>query len=317
MDVGAINYDMSDPGMFYGKSTRAHSTLNFNGWNQFTTNPNWTKFWSTPDLDAVLSSYSGGYWPGRFGWWFDQGLGQGFAVIHQRCMCWLKGKAVVVIDQVCSWDEKQRGEHGPLRLETNWALAPAPVKIDPENHRAWTTHPESNLLLLFPLLPPGAQISVHEGETEPWLGWAGTPDRSMVNHPQAPLLSVACEDWTEWEGIYVTVLIPFAGTSLPEVQAEVLRPAESGAPWRLKLKWSTGETDTLYWSEIAVAGGGTTKMLGRMEDFNTDASMLWLNREPAGNPTRGSALDGTRFAWTTDETAPVHISGSNHRASTG
>lgn len=307
MDPGAINYDMSDPAMFYGKSTRAHNTVSFNGWNQFSANPDWTRFWTTPACDAVASSYSGGYWPGRFGWWFDQALGQGFAAIHQRSLVWIKDRAAIVIDNLCAWDEEKRGDHEAPSVEFNWTLAPAPVRLDPEQRRAWTEHPEANLLLLFPRLPADATMAVHVGETDPWRGWAGTPDRSMAKHPAAPLLTVESKSWRDLMGSYVSVLVPFAGTTVPQVRAEVVPPAAAGAPWRVELLWGDGSRDTLYWSEIAAAGDGTTKMLGRLDGFDTDASMLWLRRDAAGKTTAGAALDGTRFRWSDSRTAQANV----------
>ena len=307
MDPGAINYDMGDPAMFYGKSTRAHNTVSFNGWNQFSANPDWTRFWTTPDCDAVASSYSGGYWPGRFGWWFDEALGQGFAAIHQRSLVWIKDRAAIVIDNVCSWDEEKRGDHGAPSVEFNWNLAPAPVRLDPGNRRAWTEHPESNLLMLFPRMPENATMSVHVGETDPIRGWAGTPDRSMANHPAAPLLTLESKPWRDLMGTYVSVLIPFAGTTVPQVSAEVVPPPNASASWRLNLLWEDGRRDTLHWSEIAAAGDGTTKMLGRLDGFDTDASMLWLSHDPSGGTTGGAALDGTRFRWCDGCNAPVTV----------
>ncbi len=307
MDPGAINYDMGDPAMFYGKSTRAHNTVSINGWNQFSANPDWTKFWSTPGCDAVASSYSGGYWPGRFGWWFDEALGQGFAAIHQRTLVWIKDRAAIVIDNLCRWDEEKRGDHAAPSLELNWTLAPAPVHLDPENHRAWTSHPESNLLLLFPRMPDDTKMSVHVGEKEPMRGWAGTPDRSLGNHPAVPLLTLECNPWKDMAGSYVSILVPFAGTVRPEVTAVVTPPAHASDAWCLELSWGDGSRDTLHWSEITAAHDGTTKMLGTLNDFDTDASILWLRRDVTGAPTDGAALDGTRFRWSNGNTVPIAV----------
>lgn len=307
MDPGSINYDMSDPGMFYGKSTRAHNTVSINGWNQFSANPDWTRFWTTPGCDAVASSYSGGYWPGRFGWWFDEALGKGFAAIHQRSLVWIKDRAAIVIDNLCTWGEVQRGDHAAPSLEFNWTLAPAAVQLDQENRRAWTGHPDANLLLLFPRMPENVEMSVHIGETDPMRGWAGTPDRSHAKHPTAPLLTVESKPWCDLMGTYVSVLVPFGGSTVPQVSAEVVPPAHADGPWRVDLVWEAGGRDTLYWSEIAAAGDGTTRMLGRLDGFDTDASMLWLRQDAAGQTTRGAALDGTRFRWSDERTAPVDI----------
>jgi len=265
----------------------------------------------------VASSYSGGYWPGRFGWWFDRALGQGFAAIHQRTLVWIKDRAAIVIDNLCSWDEETRGDHAVPSLELNWTLAPAPVHLDPENHRAWTEHPEANLLLIFPRMPENTTMSVHVGENEPMRGWAGTPDRSFVNHPAVPHLTLESKPWKEMMGSYVSVLVPFAGTVRPEVTARVTPPVHAGDPWCLELSWGDGSRDTLYWSEITAAHDGTTKMLGTLDDFDTDASILWLRRDAAGTPTDGAALDGTRFRWTNDSAVPIAVAANGGPACNG
>ena len=309
MDPGAINYDMSDPAMFYGRGTRAHNTVSFNGWNQFSANPDWTRFWTTASCDAVASSYSGGYWPGRFGWWFDQALGTGFAAIHQRSLVWIKDRAAIVIDNLCCWDEEKRGDHDAPSVEFNWTLAPAPVRLDQEGQRAWTEHPASNLLLLFPRLPVNATLVVRSGETDPMRGWAGTPDRSHKNHPAVPLLTVESRPWRDLMGSYVTILVPYAGTTPPQVRAEVLKPEGADEPWRVELTWGDGSCDRLYWSKIAAAGDGTTRMLGRLAGFDTDASMLWLRQDGSGATIAGAALDGTRFRWTDGRTTAIPLTG--------
>jgi hypothetical protein len=121
------------------------------------------------------------------------------------------------------------------------------------------------------------------------------------------LLTVESKPWRDLMGTYVSVLIPFAGTTVPQVSAEVVPPPNADAPWRISLLWEDGRRDTLHWSEIAAAGDGTTKMLGRLDGFDTDASMLWLCHDPSGGTTGGAALDGTRFRWCDGRNAPVAV----------
>jgi hypothetical protein len=48
-------------------------------------------------------------------------------------------------------------------------------------------------------------------------------------------------------------------------------------------------------------------MLGRLDGFDTDASMLWLSHDPSGATTGGAALDGTRFRWCDGRNAPMAV----------
>jgi hypothetical protein len=212
-------------------------------------------------------------------------------------LVWIKDRAAVVVDTLCRWDEEKRGDHEMPSIEFNWTLAPAPVSIDQEGMRAWTAHPESNLLMLFPQMPVDAEITVREGETEPYRGWAGTPDRSHQNHPTAPLLTVEKKAWDEMGGTYVTVLVPFT-TKRPEVKVETLFGNGTNRPSEIKLQWEDGSTDILHWSDIGVCQDGTSRMIGRFSDYRTDASIVWRRLDEEQRVTDASALDGTHFNWT-------------------
>ncbi|MFW6336274.1 MAG: heparinase II/III family protein [Phycisphaeraceae bacterium] len=302
IDPGAINYDMSDPGMFYGKSTRAHCTVNVNGWNQFNSSPDWTRFFAVDRCAAVASQYSAGYWPGRFGWWFDQALGTGYQAVHTRSLIWIKGGAAVVIDQLLRWDEEQHGDHEPPRLEMNWKFSPGRVRTDREPMRAWSEHDDGNALLLFPQAPANATLELHEGETDPMRGWAGTQGRKHSDHPKAPLLTLAAEPWEDYETTYVTVIVPFAGPAVPDVRATVTPPAEAVDPWHVRIDRPDGSREEVFWTPFSP--DGEARMIGRAGGFETDASIVAQRTGAQGPPAHTWALDGTWLRFEDENARP-------------
>ncbi|MFW5858008.1 MAG: heparinase II/III family protein, partial [Planctomycetota bacterium] len=68
LDPGRMEYEMSRPEGPYCKSTRAHNTLNLNGWNQFCAEASDWRAWSAPGYGAAIGRYAGGYWPAPYGW---------------------------------------------------------------------------------------------------------------------------------------------------------------------------------------------------------------------------------------------------------
>jgi hypothetical protein len=274
VDPGYLTYEASDPFSAYGRSTRAHSTVNLNGWNQSEADPV-SRFLSVPGYDLAACRYDGGYWPGDYTWSFRHGHGDGIYAWHDRTMLWVRGRFVAVLDQVHHDDPDRR----PV-LESNYQLCECEVATDPGRDRAWTCNEDSNLLLLFPLRPPGARLEVHEGEREPLRGWL--PGQGQcVPAPQVSLVvDPAPAGWAD----LAAVLVPFAGQHPPRVEAEA---AASGGANRLTLRWPDGTIDALYWT------GCLTRSVGTQEGFETDASLVHLTRQPDGRPCRGLAVDAT------------------------
>lgn len=275
IDPGRMEYEMGNPLGPYGKSTRAHSTLNLNGWNQSNTNVDRFAAWSAPGYDCLTATYSGGYWNAPFGWWFSAGFGHGIRAVHTRSVFWVHGRFVAVIDELTRWQEKAHLDpsHTAPTLELNWQFAPGELSVDADACQARTHFADANLLLLTPLRPPNARMSLHCGETDPYLGWARDPGR-YAGAP-APLVALRCAPETQFMATLVTVLIPFAGTAAPAVRAEAQAPGlnQDVAPGRLRLHWPDGSADQLAWKpglEVAVGEDG---------DAATDASLLYRHHD--------------------------------------
>ncbi len=274
VDPGILTYEVHDPAMAHGRSTRAHNTVNLNGWNQSQANPTGTVVRSVPGYDVVASCYEGGYWPGRYTWYVDQGYGQGVWGRHHRTLLWVRGRCAVVLDVM-----NTVGEHSCI--ESNWQLCEGPYALDAASRRAHTCHPDANALLLFPLVPEQTTLAAYEGQEEPRRGWLqsdytgpGTPAAQIVLHS-------TCRDWC---ADFATVLIPFAGPDAPRVCATAHQV--DGAS-ELTLSWEDGTTDTVFWTREL------SRMLGAMGDLDTDSALVHVTRDADGAVQRAFAFDAT------------------------
>ena len=292
---------LADPGVFeyadsplgnYGRSTRAHSTLNLNGWNQAQTNPGFTAYRHAEGYDLVWSDYEGTFHPGPSSMVNGGELGRGIWVSHHRCLLWIHGKAIVVIDSfVRVPDRGETPETAPF-LESNWQLGPGPASWDPMARRLVTGHPDANLLMLFPAVPEGTRGVMHAGESDPPRGFVANlfqdfgEDMPNRGRPlSAPQLCLSLTPMSGGRAEFVSVLVPFRGGTPPGVQATA-RPATLVEPGSLELEWADGRRDSLAWNYRLDLG------LGERAGYDTDASLVHVAADGAGVP-HGLALDAT------------------------
>ncbi|OGV73167.1 MAG: hypothetical protein A2340_13490 [Lentisphaerae bacterium RIFOXYB12_FULL_60_10] len=304
---------LADPGVFeyadtplgnYGRSTRAHSTLNLNGWNQAQTNPVQTAYRHAPGYDLVWSDYEGTFHPGRLSMVHGGDLGRGIWVSHHRFLMWIHGQAIVVVDSfVRVPDHDEQHETAPF-LESNWQLGPGPVTWDPSVRRLVTGHPDANLLMVFPVLPDGCRGTVHTGEADPPRGFVSdlytefgedVPNRGRPL--AAPQLCLALAPMSSGRAEFVSVLVPFRGRTPPAVQATA-RAATLKEPGSLQLDWADGRRDSLVWGYRLDIG------LGERPGYDTDASLVHVTHDAAGG-VRGLALDATYIRPYRDAVAAV------------
>jgi hypothetical protein len=276
VDPGSLTYEVSDPMMAYGKSTRAHSTLNLNGWNQSEADPV-TRFVHVRGYDLVASRYEGGYWPNKYHWGFYGGHGRGIFATHHRTLLWIRGRCVVVLDHLTHMHKNE-----PPDLEINWQLSEGPVELDRDGAWAATRHEDANVLMLFPLRTEGMTLSVHEGGRRPLRGWLPGEGKYVP----APMLSVRSKKHALWQTDLATVLVPFRGPEQPEVRAEGERTDGGRVPC-LTLRWGDGTTDEVFWT------GALFTAVDRAGEAATDASLVHLLRGADGEVVRGLAVDGT------------------------
>ena len=274
VDPGSLTYEASDPFCAYGKSTRAHSTVNLNGWNQSEADPE-TRFDSVPGYDLVASRYEGGYWQNSFTWRFAPDHGRGLFAPHHRTLLWVRGRCIVVLDHI----QHDYAEAPPF-LEVNWQVCEGSVAADAEGAWARTCHEDANVLLLFPLKPAGTVLSVHEGESDPLRGWVP----GETQYSPAPQVCQLLDPFPAGWANVATVLIPFQGSEVPEVTAEA--GTRAGAS-ELVLRWGDGSSDEVFWT------GCLFTAIGEREEFETDGSLVHLAKGPDGAVLKGLAVDAT------------------------
>ena len=274
VDPGYLTYEASDPFCAYGRSTRAHSTVNVNGLSQCEADPD-SRFLALPGYDLVASCYDGGYWDGEYTWRFRPSHGDGLFAWHHRTMLWVRGRFTAVLDQV--WHDY--GER-PVFIECNWQLCEGGVELGPDGARARTCHDDSNVLLLFPLRPGGSTLQLHEGERDPLRGWL-PGQGACVPAPQVCLLvDPAPAGSTD----VATVLVPFGGRCAPQVVAE---GSGGNGVNRLELSWDDGSTDEILWT------GCLARAVDAQADLATDGSLVHLTRQADGRISQGLVVDGT------------------------
>ncbi len=301
----------------YGKSTRAHNTLNLNGWNQAPTNVDWLRVFAGDRLAAVASQYSGGYWPGSYGWYFRDGFGAGIHAEHQRLLFWIPGRFIVVVDRMMRWNETTHGhaEQRQPSLEMNWQLSPGgQVSLDADHAGFTAIYPEGGLRGHFAKLAAGMTLALHEGETDPPRGWittrtkargdlrrAGvfdTPlghpwrDRTYMPAPQVAAVATPMQGFAE---TMVSVFLPFDGDAAPQVTSELSGPVAAANPpslaGGLTLHWPDGARDALAWSEALAAP--LFRVALPDGEVETDACLLHQRYDANGTPTARETLDGT------------------------
>ncbi len=322
VDPGALDYEMTNPAGPHGKSTAAHNTVNLNGWNQSHNNPDYTRYYHGQGLDAVISRYAGGYWPGPFGWWFFEGRGAGLAARHVRLLLWVHDRFAVVIDSLIRWDERT---HAPDRLhcepslEINWQFSPGPLQVenpgaavagDPGGMlKVQTGHADANLLLLMPLAMPGMQAQVYEGSREPFRGWVvgRTDDHGRLVPAMdkrgfivpAPQVCVRAAPMQGYDACLVTVLVPFRGRRAPEVRVSRCVPPDSIRPGQLCLHWPDGSSETIVWT------AELDRMIGTFGGIFCDGAAVAIRQEAPDGPSRACIIDGTVCAPVAGGTAAM------------
>lgn len=286
VDPGTFTYEGSDPFQAYGVSTRAHSTLAFNGWDQTWSTQN-IEYRAAPGYDLVHSLYDGGYWKGAHrGGYFLPGHEEGFHAEHHRTLFWIHGRAIVVMDHVYQTPAKGKASV----LESVWQLSPGEVVVEAEQRRAFTRHADGNVLMLFPLLPEGGHLVTHEGETDPLRGWVPGDVAARKHHP-APQVVARVGAFGLWNADLVTVLVPFPGTRMPAVVAEASATEGSGSQANhigsLTLRWGDGSTDEVVWYRRLA------RAIFQHPTLDTDACLVHVQKDAGGQRVRGLAVDAT------------------------
>jgi len=316
----------------YGKSTRAHNTLNLNGWNQAPTNPDSLMVYPGENATAVASTYSGGYWPGTYGWYF-YGFGAGVHAEHTRMLFWIPDRFIAVIDHLIRWDDRGIGHEEQISpsLEMNWQLSPGgKVSLAPDHSGFTARYPEGNLLGHFARLAPGMTLALHEGETDPPRGFATTrtkakhdltqygaldaPPMSAWKHRSyvpSPQVSATAPKMEGYGQCLASVFVPFEGAEAPKLATRLEGPITAEHPHamagRLTLDWGDGSQETLAWTDRLMQ----EPLIEAADDhdaFRTDGCFLHVRRDPQQAIAGATALDATYLTDQNGRSFPCEIS---------
>ena len=316
----------------YGKGTRAHNTLNLNGWNQATTNPDLLLVFGGEKASAVVSQYSGGYWPGEYGWYFKN-YGAGVHAEHLRMLFWIPGRFIVTVDRMIRWDERGLGHEQQINpsLEMNWQLSPSgEITLLPGNQGFTAVYAEGGLLGHFAKLAEGMELSIHEGETDPPRGFVTTRTKAksdlekygVFEEPKlaewrnrtyvpAPQVSATATPMRNFGEALACVFVPFEGDTAPKLKTrldgKIAEEHPQSSSGRLIIDWEDGSQDSLHFS-----GYGLREPLIDIEDdaeaFRTDGCFAHVRRDSSGEVIDGSALDATYFKRADGGDLPCEVS---------
>lgn len=266
VDPGFLSYEATDPSMALGRSTRAHNTVNLNGWNQSMAPCTVFRHLACPGADLIVSQYDGGYWEGELDWRFTRGTGEGIQAMHHRVVLRLHGTGFLVIDQIVRQLASVPETRIPT-MELNWQLTTPEVEIDRAGARACTRQEGGGLLALFPTLDDKTDLRVFCGEKEPLRAWLPC-DKGLKPAAQISLSRPLPERYAEW----VTLLIPYAGQNPPEAQCRVWRPDPNFVSQAV-IEWGDGRSDEISWAHRLI------QPIGKIGGLETDAPLVWVRRE--------------------------------------
>jgi hypothetical protein len=333
-DPGILNYEMSDPLGPYGKSTRAHSTLNLNGFNQSGADAQLLRVESTSDTALVHAHYQGGYWPGEYGWSFAQGRGKGLFGSHDRILFWVKGEYLLALDMMEA-DRRCRIHNcwqlGPME---GWSADPTSMTAgaaeQPRSLRWWSQNqvarpPEAgardaNVLLELALCPRGARMECFEGSREPLRGWVGRRGHDAIAAPLVEFRYSSRAGFTP-SGV---LIVPFLGSARPDYRVKSGRFSGGRQVNRLEIGLPDGRTDHIAWSRGLSGAVDDGRPFGRLRvapgaiaratpsgvegrPLTTDAPFAWLRTDATGKPLKAFLLDGSYLAHHGDA---LHDSGA-------
>jgi hypothetical protein len=280
-DPGILDYEMSNPFASYGKSTRAHSTLNVNGWNQSGADPTLLRTEFTRDVSLVRAKYEGGYWEGEFGWGFNEGRKRGVFGAHERIVLWVKGEYLLALDAM----EADAG----AEIRNVWQMGPMESwACDADELEAWSANAGANVLVKLMMRPANAEMQYFEGSRDPMRGWVG---RQGNDHVPAPLVEFRYPA-AKGDAVRSAVLIAaFEGDARPRCEVKSARSTERGFLNFLELALPAGGTDWVAWSkdlEPPIDDG---------KPFVTDAPFVWLRLDAKGKPRKCFVLDGSYLEY--------------------
>jgi hypothetical protein len=289
IDPGWLSYSSDEWGRG-GRATASHSTCNLNGWSQLGVDPARTRYHHAPGYDVMHSTYEAGYWETELEWTFRK-TGRGIAAEHTRTLFWVHDRFCFVADSLARLPRVP--EDPPAEQPAAsccWQLSPdADLAPAPDGSQLLAQWPEANLLMLFPIRPDATALKIHSGEHDPIRGWV--PGEG--EHVPAPMVELRTPQMSRLHDYFVTILVPSAGDTVPEVTVDAESPL--GTVGHVRLSWADGTADEVHW------GCNFGLMIGERAGIATDSSLVHLRRAPDNSVTSGCCVHGTYLRPHVDE----------------
>ena len=277
-DPGIFSYEMTDPMAEYGKSTRAHSTLNIDGLNQSGADAHLLRTDFTDKTALIHARYDGGYWQGKYYWNFRDGRGQGVYGSHDRVAFWIKGEYLLVLDSMSTDKDHE--------IQNIWQLGPMDAWAnDLAQHLWWSKNKDANLLLqMIHCQTSKVTMDVREGSRDPIAGWVGLHGDDSAPAPQIQFRYRADRPEDVWSAV---LLAPFKDQAPPRYQIRQCRETNGGSLRYLEMVLPDGSIDHVAWSRqllLPVDSG---------DPFATDSPFIWYRTDATGRRIAGYALDAS------------------------
>jgi hypothetical protein len=255
-------------------STQAHSTITFFGWQQSDAGGRMT-FKECDGYTVVTGLYDGGYWQMN-----EMEYSRGTFGAHHRTLLWIKGRCLVVIDNV----RHTEGECRKPTIESSWQFGKSGVVVNEAKRRLVSRQDGAGLVMLFALAPADLRFELYEGVNVPCLGWLADENDQPV---KAPLVKAVIPFRDPWLTDLVTVLIPFKGEDTPEVRVNVANDPAVNGDGRVELSWEDGSSDTVIWKPRLEAAIGNS---GR---WSTDAALIHIGHDCHDKETTALVYEGS------------------------
>ncbi|MGE4563350.1 MAG: heparinase II/III family protein [Victivallaceae bacterium] len=257
IDPAITTYEKKDPHFDYGRITRSHGTVNFNGANQTKTDAQLLDARLGEGFGVAVGQFDGGAATGPLRDKFEADI----AASHRRAVLYLAGEGLLIFDRT-RIDRTPDGKG-----VTNYVFPLAPMAkwtLDAERPAWYSANSDRpNLLVQMLLKPvPNVKIDCVEGAKEPELrGWVGTARDAMIS---APTLQFSADT-----GFAAGTAVTFAAAFAPGAAVPLCDVA--AVPGGLDFTPASSEVVMLRFAPdfatVARLSAGTVK---------AEAAMLWL-----------------------------------------
>ncbi len=210
IDTGSLDYGKNEI-RNYGKFSTSHNTVIINGLSQcLYANPEVLEKCLNEKVALIVSSYQGGYQD-------PEGYGRPVPAEHERIFIWVRDRFAIVFDNINQYNNKRKNH-----ISCHWQLPEGQV-CHKENEKCVNTlFEDSNLFLKCIYSQPDTRTVIHEGETNPLLGYISRTGGKMSGGKPAPMFSSeVCTD-AEFTR-FCHLIVPYDGTRVPCIETSYER----------------------------------------------------------------------------------------------